>query len=236
MINLRVLFADDEPDIREIIDLSLGLDPLFVARGCETGGDALAAAHQWRPDLILLDVVMPGMDGLATLARLRDNRRTAEIPVVFVTARAQDREREHWASLGAAGVISKPFDPMQLPALVRAYVPAEARLAGARDQFLRRLDTDATALAACRLALAQPDAPDTLVRIKGIAHTLANRGAVYGFAGISVEAAELEEAIDLALAGGGLMRVEHVVDRLVARIQGSELIGTPIANEQSVLS
>jgi two-component system, OmpR family, response regulator len=63
MINLRVLFADDEPDIREIIDLSLGLDPLFVARGCDTGSDALAAVHKWRPDLILLDVVMPGTDG-----------------------------------------------------------------------------------------------------------------------------------------------------------------------------
>jgi CheY-like chemotaxis protein len=225
MINLHVLFADDEPDIREIIDLSLGLDPLFVTRGCGTGSDALATALKWRPDLILLDVMMPGMDGPATLAQLRKDRRTAEIPVVFVTARAQPSEREHFESLGAVGVISKPFDVMQLPALVRAYVPAEARLACLRDQFLRGLDTDAAALAACRSSLAQADTRGTLGRIKHIAHALANRSAVYGFAGIGMESAELEEAADIALAkGGALTRVEALVDRVLERVQGGKCV------------
>jgi CheY-like chemotaxis protein len=217
MINLRVLLADDDPDVRDIIDCSLGVDPLFVLQGCDTGENALVAAVKWRPDLILLDVMMPGMDGPATLAQLQKNPRTAEIPVVFVTGRAC--EREQLLSLGAVGVIPKPFDAVQLPSLVRAYVPAEGHLACARDQFLRRLCADAAALAACRSMLAR-DARKTLARIKAIAHVLANRSAIYGFAGISMESAALEEAADAVLAGGGAsLQLEPALDRVLTRIQ-----------------
>ena len=87
----------------------------------------LAAAAKWRPDLILLDVMMPVMDGPATLRRLRENPQTADIPVVFMTARAQTRELDHFKSLGAAGVIVKPFDPMTLAASLRSQMqPANA--------------------------------------------------------------------------------------------------------------
>ncbi|MGA3308700.1 MAG: response regulator [Xanthobacteraceae bacterium] len=127
MSSLRVLHIDDEPDIREIVAASLGLDPEFAVRGCDSGADGLAAAAQWRPDLILLDIMMPVMDGPTTLARLRENPQTAGIPVVFMTARAQPREIDHFKSLGAAGVISKPFDPMTLAASVRSQMqPANA--------------------------------------------------------------------------------------------------------------
>jgi CheY-like chemotaxis protein len=68
-------------------------------------------AIDWEPDVILMDVMMPVMDGPETLSHLRENARTAKIPVVFMTARAQTREVEHFLSLGAAGVILKPFDP-----------------------------------------------------------------------------------------------------------------------------
>jgi CheY-like chemotaxis protein len=137
MINLRTLSVDDEPDIREIIDLALSLDPLFVVRECSSGREALKDAVDWRPDLILLDVMMPIMDGPATLAELRADRRTAMIPVVFMTARAQTHEQQRFKSLGAAGVIAKPFDPMQLPAIVRDCVAAGA---APGEDFLRRLD------------------------------------------------------------------------------------------------
>ena len=133
MINLHVMFTDDEPDIREIIDMSLALDPLFVLRGCASGGEALTTALEWRPDLILLDVMMPVMDGPATLSRLRQKRSTAQIPVVFMTARTQTREVEQFKALGAAGVIAKPFDPMALASEVRHFVPVEgAVVTGAR--------------------------------------------------------------------------------------------------------
>jgi CheY-like chemotaxis protein len=122
MSSLRVLEIDDEPDILEIVAASLGLDPEFEVRGCGSGASGLAAAAEWRPNLILLDVMMPEMDGPTTLKRLRENPQTADIPVVFMTARVQTQELVHFKSLGAAGVISKPFDPMTLAASVRSYM------------------------------------------------------------------------------------------------------------------
>ncbi len=123
---LRVLHIDDEPDIREIVAASLGFDHShqFLVSGCDSGEEGLAIAAQWQPDLILLDVMMPVMDGLATLSHLQGNPRTADIPVIFLTARTQKRELEHFKSLGAAGVITKPFDPMTLAATVFAQMPA----------------------------------------------------------------------------------------------------------------
>jgi len=84
----------------------------------------VAAAAEWSPELILLDVMMPRMDGPATLAQLRKNPRTSGIPVLFMTARAQTREVEQFIALGAQGVISKPFDPMTLADEVRSRLQA----------------------------------------------------------------------------------------------------------------
>ncbi len=128
MSTLRVLHIDDEADILDIVAASLSLDPVFEVRGCVSGAEGLATAAEWRPDLILLDVMMPDMDGPTTLAHLRKNPQTADIPVVFLTARIQERDLAHFKSLGAAGVISKPFDPMTLAASVRnSMQPADAR-------------------------------------------------------------------------------------------------------------
>src|SRR5712691_10899858 len=99
MINLFTLAVDDEPDIKEIVDLALALDPIFAVRHCACGRDAVRTAIDWRPDVILLDVMMPIMDGPTTLAELRADRRTVMIPVIFMTARAQMHERERFKSL-----------------------------------------------------------------------------------------------------------------------------------------
>jgi two-component system, OmpR family, response regulator len=123
MTDIRILLVDDEPDIREVVDVSLGLDREFTVRACASGADALVMATQWSPSLILLDVMMPLMDGPATLAELRKNPRTADIPVLFLTARTQTAEIAHFMSLGAQGVLSKPFNPMTLAASVRGYLP-----------------------------------------------------------------------------------------------------------------
>ena len=124
MSAFRILHVDDEPDIREIVDMSLSLSSDFELRACGSGSEALAAASEWSPLLILLDVMMPGMDGPTTLAHLRKNPQTSAIPVLFMTARAQTREVEQFIALGAQGVISKPFDPMALPFLVRNHLQA----------------------------------------------------------------------------------------------------------------
>jgi CheY-like chemotaxis protein len=123
MTDIRILLVDDEPDIREVVDVSLGLDPEFKIRACASGADALVTAAEWSPSIILLDVMMPLMDGPTTLVNLRNNPRTADIPVVFLTARTQADEVEQYISLGAQGVLSKPFDPMTLAASVRDYLP-----------------------------------------------------------------------------------------------------------------
>jgi CheY-like chemotaxis protein len=128
MSEIRILHVDDESDIREIVDMSLGLNPDFRVRACGSGAEAIEAAAEWSPYLILLDVMMPGMDGPATLAQLRKNPQTSAIPVVFMTARAQAREIDQFLSLGAQGVISKPFDPLTLATEVEDQLRTAGRI------------------------------------------------------------------------------------------------------------
>ena len=121
MAPLSVLYVDDEPDIREVATLSLEIDPAITVTSFDGGGAALRALDGGlRPDVILLDVMMPGMDGPATLTRIRERPALATTPVVFITARAQSHEQERFRSLGAVGVITKPFDPMTLAGDLRA--------------------------------------------------------------------------------------------------------------------
>jgi CheY-like chemotaxis protein len=122
MSGIRILDVDDEPDIREVVDLSLGLNPEFEVLACASGAEAVIAAAEWSPRLIPLDVMMPGMDGPATLAQLREQPRTAAIPVLFMTARAQTREIQHFIALGPQGVICKPFDAMTLAFQVQSHL------------------------------------------------------------------------------------------------------------------
>lgn len=120
---MRVLYVDDEPDIREIAEISLGLDPDFEVRTAGSGEAALALLEGWTPDIAMLDVMMPGMDGPELLTHIRGQERFAELPVIFITARAQKRELQNFATLDAIGVIAKPFDPMTLAAQVREIAP-----------------------------------------------------------------------------------------------------------------
>lgn len=111
--NLKVLYIEDEPDIRAVAEFALE-DEGFELTPCASGQEALdrAAGGAW--DLILLDVMMPGMDGPTTLRRLRDLPGLAETPVLFMTAKVQPAELAQYLALGAIGVISKPFDALTL--------------------------------------------------------------------------------------------------------------------------
>jgi CheY-like chemotaxis protein len=108
-----VLYVDDEPDIREIVELALGLVEGLNVEVCESGERALQRLPDITPDLVLLDVMMPGTDGPTTLRRMRADPRFANIPVVFVTAKAMPAEVARFRELGAVAVIAKPFDPLQ---------------------------------------------------------------------------------------------------------------------------
>ncbi len=113
-----LLYVDDEPDIREVVEMSLGLIDDLTVYTCASAEQALDIMAVLKPDLVLLDVMMPGMDGPTALARIRVDTELAITPVIFVTAKAMPQDVAHFHVLGAAGVIAKPFDPMELGAEV----------------------------------------------------------------------------------------------------------------------
>lgn len=219
MSAVRVLHVDDEPDIREIVQISLGLDPDLTVKSCSSGGEALKAAADWQPNLIILDVMMPEMDGPTTLARLREMPATNKIPVVFMTARAQTREIEHFKQLGAAGVISKPFDPLALAASVRNCMRGlgDVPLAGPRARFLERAVNYVVALKAHKSELAQEaSAAPALESIIEISHKLAGGGGTVGLGEISASAFALEQrAIDTLAGKDTIPNVAHALDSLI---------------------
>lgn len=118
------LLVDDDPDIRMVGELVLASVGGWTTYVAGSGERALELARAHVPDVILLDVMMPTMDGPTTLEHLRSDPVTASIPVIFCTAKVQQREMETFRALGAAGVIPKPFDPMMLPQQVRDLVAA----------------------------------------------------------------------------------------------------------------
>lgn len=109
-----VLIVDDDPTIREIVSLTLTHVAGYEVREADSGRAGIAAAKERRPDAILLDVMMPGLDGPSTLEGLRADADTRDIPVVFLTAKLLPAERERLQRLGASGLIGKPFDALDL--------------------------------------------------------------------------------------------------------------------------
>lgn len=116
----RILYVEDEADIRVIAEIALEVVGGFTLVSCASGPEAVAAASRAKPDLLLLDMMMPGMDGLTTLAALRAIPETAHTPVIFMTAKVQSSEIANFKAAGALDVISKPFDPMALAQQIRS--------------------------------------------------------------------------------------------------------------------
>jgi CheY-like chemotaxis protein len=124
-VNGRLLLVDDDPDIREVARLSLeriGGWSVVDAESADAAERKVAAEGPFAA--VLLDVMMPGADGPATLRRLRDGALAPDVPIIFLTAKAQRGDRERLEALGAAGVIPKPFDPVTLPNEVAAILGA----------------------------------------------------------------------------------------------------------------
>jgi two-component system, OmpR family, response regulator len=125
----NVLMVDDEPHVRRVAELSLARVGGWAVTLATSGAEALVAAERSPPDLILLDVMMPGMDGPTTLRALQGRGATAGIPVIFMTAKVQEHEIDRYLTLGAAGVVCKPFDPLKLPDQIRSILAGECRTA-----------------------------------------------------------------------------------------------------------
>lgn len=114
----KVLIIDDEDDIREVAALSLESVAGWEVMTANSGSQGLARAVEYQPDAILLDVMMPGMDGPSTFRELRKNPATAKIPVLLLTAKVQSSDQRRFADLGVEAVLFKPFDPLTLSAQI----------------------------------------------------------------------------------------------------------------------
>ena len=207
----RVLVIDDEPDILAVIRITLRARAGFEVEVCQSGGQALDVARRFAPDLILLDVMMPGLDGPATFRALRDDPQTVATPVVFMTATTMKHETACYLDLGAAGVIAKPFDQrtladeleeidgrtpsrpsedpdLELAALFDAYAAAlPEKLREIRDLWARvESGPDAEAARALYLRV----------------HSLAGTAATYGYPALSDVARHLEQVIGTGTTAG----------------------------------
>ena len=239
----RILHVDDERDICRLVELSLSWDPGLTVRCCASGKEAVEVAAEWSPHLILCDIMMPLMDGPATLTCLRKNPRTAGIPLIFMTARVQARELDRFKSLGASGVIAKPFSAKGLRESVRSYLQVAedesaphraqtaeselalghdraAEVAAERDAFRNRLQADAITLAKLRAGHRSDPASNAILQeLQTLAHKLAGAAGCFAFEEVGQAASALEESIVQKRSGGGTASVEADIDALVDRLE-----------------
>ncbi|HEX8617151.1 MAG TPA: response regulator [Thermoanaerobaculia bacterium] len=120
----KALIIDDEEDVRYIVQMSLGRVGQMTVIEATNGEEGIALAKREQPEFILLDMMMPGMDGVTVFRALRAAPETAAIPVVFLTAKAMVSDVQRLMALGAKGVVVKPFDPLTLAADINAMLAA----------------------------------------------------------------------------------------------------------------
>ena len=116
----KILYVEDEPDIQAVAQIALEGVGGFALHICSSGQEALEVFESFAPDMLLLDVMMPGMDGPSTLKAIREYSKGSDIPAIFMTAKVQPAEVAEYKALGAMDVIPKPFDPMMLAEQVRS--------------------------------------------------------------------------------------------------------------------
>jgi len=110
----KVLYVDDNDAIRGVVEMCLEVSEKLEVRTCTSGSEAIDIALEWQPDLILMDVMMPGIDGITTFKLMKERPEIRDVNLVFVTARIQKKEIAEYLEIGAAGVIEKPFVPIKL--------------------------------------------------------------------------------------------------------------------------
>jgi two-component system, OmpR family, response regulator len=195
-----VLYVDDDADICSVVQATLRLVPGLHVQTADSGERAIDLAHEIRPDLVLMDVMMPGLDGPSTLKRMRESVLLADIPVVFMTAKVLPAEISQFLQMGAIGVIVKPFDPLKLYAELFAlwnkggtsHGPiadggqpnAQAQVDSLTITFLQRAWADVINLAKM-IERAQNGDRSVLNEIERVSHSLHGAGAMFGFPKLS---------------------------------------------------
>jgi CheY-like chemotaxis protein len=210
-----VLYVDDDPDICEVVLTTLSLIAGLNVHIANSGERAIDLAYELRPDLILMDVMMPGIDGPTTLKRMRTSPLIADIPVIFMTAKVLPTEVAHFLELGAIGVIGKPFDPLTLgdelfalwrtadvAGAVTANLnnPAEVRehTKPLADTFLDRARCDVVSLRGLWERVGAGDRAATK-EVERIAHSIHGTAAMFGFPKVSEAAALIERLAEAAI-------------------------------------
>jgi two-component system, OmpR family, response regulator len=216
-----ILYVDDDPDICEVVQATLCLISGLDVHTANSGEAAIDLAYEIRPDLILMDVMMPGLDGPATFKRMRSSALINKIPVIFLTAKVLPEEISQFLQLGAIGVIGKPFDPLKLgDELLDLWdgrdssrevsggrdeqSQVQAQVSSLADGFLQRTRGDAVRLGEM-FAHARTRDPAMLKEAARIAHAIHGAGAMFGFP-------------QLSAAGGA---IELVVGKVMAKKSGS---------------
>jgi len=210
-----VLYVDDDPDICEVVQATLQLVAGLAVRTAGSGELAIDLAYEMRPDLILMDVMMPGLDGPSTLTRMRESSLIGGIPIIFLTAKILPVEVAHFLKLGAIGVIGKPFDPLRLgeevlarwnavhsaPALrvtqgvrLDKQVQVQVQVESLTQGFVRRSGTDVIRLSAM-LAHARAGQWSELDELERLAHSIHGAGAIFGFPQLSAAAGAIERLL-----------------------------------------
>lgn len=203
--SFRILNIDDDPLTRDVVDLSLNRDPEFILLSFDNVPDALAAAPDWEPDLIICRI--------ALLAELRANPATAKVPAIVLSPQPADIDA--LKALGAVAVAVAPIDPDKFSATVRRYL-VSIKLNQAGYDFSQRLRRDAAALAAFRPRLADADAPREL---ETFVHKLAGAAGIFNFGAVSSKASALETAIvDMRAGRGAAEAVAANLDALLDSI------------------
>lgn len=118
----KILYMEDEDDIREVVVTSLELFGNYEVKHCSSGREALEICNNFSPDLLLLDVMIPGIDGPTTLSELRKIPRLKDVPAIFITAKVQSNEVKEYSHMGSVGVIKKPFEVSELAETIEKHL------------------------------------------------------------------------------------------------------------------
>jgi diguanylate cyclase (GGDEF)-like protein len=197
----RILMIEDEPDIQVVAQLALEALGGFQVRVCSTGSEGVLAAPAFDPDMILLDVMMPGMDGPSTLRALRAVAQTVATPVVFMTAKVQPQEVAEYRAIGVVDVIAKPFDPMTLAETLLTIwerywlTTVVAGSAASADVFVAGLPNKLSAVHAGWEQLQRAWDAEALTELHRMVHSLHGTGATLGFDVLGAAARGLEHAL-----------------------------------------
>jgi two-component system OmpR family response regulator len=215
-----VLYVDDDSDICSVVQATLRLVPGLNVRTADSGERAIDLAYAMRPDLVLMDVMMPGLDGPSTFRRMRESVLLAQMPVIFMTAKVLPAEIAQLLQLGAIGVIVKPFDPLKLygelyslwsngstaqRGLVESGGPAEvqAQVDLLTASFLQRAWADVINLAKM-IERAQAADRSVFPEIERICHSIHGAGAMFGFPRISEVGGAMDRMVAAVTASAAL--------------------------------